>query len=398
MTSRGVFPLDARSPSWKPGSPRPRIVHVIPTLRLGGLESVVVRLTDQLAPEMEHVVVTPGRDGPMRVRFPEGVSVIAMGDQHVPDRWNALRMARLFRSLRPDIVHSRNWTCVDAILGARLAGVPIVIHGEHGRDATDPDGRNVLRRMGRRLLSPMVTRFVTVSRDLARWLVEDVGIPARKVSTICNGVDIRRFAPGERYAARNALGIPTGSLVIGTVGRLDPVKDQLGLVRAFAAVARDPRLLLLIAGDGPCRAELESAVSALGLDGRVRLLGERHDVPRVLATLDVFVLSSLGEGISNTILEAMATGLAVVATRVGGNPELVVDGTTGFLVEPRSPAALTAAIRRYLEGPALLARHGRAARQRAESTFSLERMTGAYVQLYERALGGRAGLNQELSA
>lgn len=398
MSSQGFFRLDARAPIWRPEAPRPRIVHVIPSLRLGGLESVVVRLTDQLAPEMEHVVVTPGRDGPMRVRFPEGVSVIAMGEQHVPDRWNALRMARLFRSLRPDIVHSRNWTCVDAIPGARLAGVPVVIHGEHGRDATDPEGRNVLRRIGRRLLSPMVTRFVTVSQDLARWLVEDIGIPARKVSSICNGVDIRRFAPAERHTARAALDIAAGHIVIGTVGRLDPVKDQVGLLRAFAAVARDPRLLLLIAGDGPCRAELESAVSALGLSGCVRLLGERHDVPRVLAALDVFVLSSLGEGISNTILEAMATGLAVVATRVGGNPELVVDGITGFLVEPRSPAALTAAIRRYLDSPALLARHGRAARERAESEFSLERMVGAYEQLYVRMLGGRSGWNRELSA
>lgn len=398
MSSRGVCPLDARSPMWKPGSPRPRILHVIPTLRLGGLESVVARLTDRLATEMKHVVVTPGDDGPMRVRFSEAVSVIAMGEQHRPDRWNALRMARLFRSLRPDIVHSRNWSCVDAIIGARLAGVPIVIHGEHGRDATDPEGRNAIRRIGRRLLSPMVTQFVTVSRDLARWLVEDVGIPARKVSSICNGVDVRRFAPGQRQAARTALSITAGHVVIGTVGRLDPVKDQVGLVRAFAAVAHDPRLVLLIAGDGPCRVELESAVSSLGLGGRVRLLGERNDVPRVLAALDVFVLSSLGEGISNTILEAMATGLAVVATRVGGNPELVVDGTTGFLVEPRSPAALTSAIRRYLESPALLARHGRAGRERAESEFSLERMIGAYEQLYVRALGGRAGWHRELSA
>jgi len=203
---------------------------------------------------------------------------------------------------------------------------------------------------------------------------------------ICNGVDTHRFRPGGRQVARAALGIGPERIVVGTVGRLDPVKDQVGLLRAFSRVVDDSRVLLLIAGDGPCRAELETTVSALGLDGRVRLLGERDDVPSVLAAMDVFVLCSIAEGISNTILEAMATGLPVVATRVGGNPELVVDGKTGCLVEPRSPAALAASLRRYFEDPRLLAQHGGSARALAVAGFSLERMVGAYEQLYERLL------------
>jgi sugar transferase (PEP-CTERM/EpsH1 system associated) len=325
----------------------------------------------------------------MRARFPEGVSVIAMAEQHRPDRWNALRMARLLRSLRPDIVHSRNWSCVDAIIGARLAGVPIVIHSEHGREASDPEGRNGIRRFGRRLLAPMVNQFVTVSHDLARWLVEDIGLPRRKVLSIRNGVDTVRFSPGGRQDARAVLGIGPESLVFGTVGRLDPVKDQVGLLEAFGRLANEPRAVLVIAGDGPCRPALEAKVAALGLRGRVRLLGEREDVPAVLAAIDVFVLSSVGEGMSNAILEAMATGLPVVATRVGGNPELVVDGTTGFLVEPRSPEALALPLYRYLVDPGLLARHGRAARDLAEAEFSLERMVGAYEHLYGRFLDAR---------
>jgi glycosyltransferase involved in cell wall biosynthesis len=215
--------------------------------------------------------------------------------------------------------------------------------------------------------------------------VEDVRLPPGKVLAICNGVDTNRFSPGGRSAARAALGIAIESIVIGTVARLDPVKDQLGLLRAFAQVG-DPRTVMVIAGDGPCRAELESAVSTLGLDGRVRFLGERKDVPRILAALDVFVLSSLGEGISNTILEAMGTGLPVIATRVGGNPELVSDGVTGLLVEPRSPAAFAAAIRQYVDDPRRAAEHGRAARELALSTFSLDRMVDAYGQLYSRLL------------
>lgn len=316
--------------------------------------------------------------------------MVAMAEQHRPDRWNALRMARLFRSLRPDVVHSRNWTCVDAIIGARLAGVPIVIHSEHGREATDPEGRNPIRRVGRRLLSPMVDQFVTVSRDLGRWLVEDIGISGHKVMSICNGVDTERFSPGGRQAARAALGIGPESIVIGTVGRLDPVKDHVGLLHAFGQLAADPRALLVIVGDGPTRATLAATAAGLGVGGRVRLLGERDDVPAVLTGFDIFVLSSIAEGMSNVILEAMATGLPAVATRVGGNPELVADGTSGFLVEPGSPAALANALRRYLGDPGLLARHGRAARELAQAEFSLERMVGEYGQLYGRLLARRS--------
>jgi sugar transferase (PEP-CTERM/EpsH1 system associated) len=389
MNAPGLQPVRSQEVVATASRRRALIAHVIPTLRIAGLENVVARLTDRLPAHFGHAVITPGADGPLRSRFPVGVAVVAMAEQHPPDRWNALRMARLFRSLRPDVVHSRNWSCVDAIIGARLAGVPIVIHSEHGREATDPEGRNPIRRVGRRLLSPMVDQFVTVSRDLGRWLVEDIGISGHKVMSICNGVDTERFSPGGRQTARAALGIGPESIVIGTVGRLDPVKDHVGLLQAFSRLADDPRALLVIVGDGPCRATLAATVAALGLSGRVRLLGERDDVPAVLAGFDIFVLSSIGEGMSNAILEAMATGLPVVATRVGGNPELVVNGTSGFLVEPRSPAGLTAALCCYLGDPGLLARHGRAARELAQAEFSLERMVGAYEQLYGRLLDRR---------
>lgn len=365
---------------------RPRIAQIIPSLRVGGLEKVVLRLVESLGDPIEHLVVTPSIDGPLRQHFPRSVRVVPMAEHHPSDRWNALRMARLFRAFRPDIVHTRNWTCIDAVIGARLAGVPVVIHGEHGRDASDPQGRNPLRRRVRRLLAPLVTEFVTVSRDLARWLTEDVGIPARKVTHICNGVDTDRFLPGDRDAARRAIGVPDGLAVVGTVGRLDPVKDHMGLIRAFAEGVAYRAAILVIVGDGPTRPELAELVRTLGIEDRVRLLGERADIPLVLRALDLFVLPSVGEGISNAILEAMATGLPVVATRVGGNGELVSDGLTGRLIEPRSTAALAQAIRQYLDDPVLGKMHGRAARDRAERDFSLERMLAGYADLYRCCL------------
>jgi sugar transferase (PEP-CTERM/EpsH1 system associated) len=357
---------------------------------VGGLEHVVVRLVEHLAPRLDQAVVSPSGSGPLAERFPETVSVAALGDRRRSGKWNALVMARLFRTLHPDIVHTRNWTCIDAVIGSRLAGVPVVIHGEHGREAVDPDGRNLTRRRIRRLLAPLVTHFVAVSRDLARWLVEDVGVPARKVRTIRNGVDVGRFCPGDREGARRALGLPVDAAVIGTVGRLDPVKDHAGLIRALALGGGGERGVLVIAGDGPCRKDLEALARSLGLEGRVRILGDRDDVPRVLQVLDVFVLSSVGEGMSNAILEAMATGLPVVATRVGGNPELVLDGVTGRLVPPRSPAALADAVGTYLDHPERARAHGAAGRTRTVAEFGLDQMLTAYTDLYRTCLPAEA--------
>jgi sugar transferase (PEP-CTERM/EpsH1 system associated) len=311
-----------------------------------------------------------------------------MGERHRPDRLNAFRMARVFRSLAPDIVHTRNWTCIDAILGARLAGVRRVVHGEHGREAADPTGANPLRRRVRRALAPLVSRFVTVSQDLHRWLVDDVRVPAPKVQTIYNGVDTTRFAPGDREEARRALGIPLEAGVVGTVGRLDPVKDQAGLIRAVAGIQGQRPAMLVIVGDGPLRGALDGLRYELGLGDRLRLLGERQDIPQILQALDCFALPSVGEGVSNAILEAMATGLPVVATRVGGNVELVRDGVTGRLVDVGQPEVLGRALAGYLGDPSLVRRHGAAARARAERDFGLARMLEGYGELYRSLMGG----------
>jgi sugar transferase (PEP-CTERM/EpsH1 system associated) len=347
---------------------------------------MLLRLITDLAGEFEHVVVTPSRHGSLTPAFSRVARVVALGEFQAPDRWMAWRMARLFRALQPRIVHSRNWTCIDAIIGARVAGVRTVIHGEHGRDATDADGRNPVRRRVRRALALLVTEFTAVSRDLARWLVEDVGVPARKVRHIPNGVDAECFAPRQADAARQVLGVPPGAAVIGTVGRLDPVKDHVGLIRAFAAAVTGRNAVLLIVGEGPCRGRIEDTVRELGVDDRVRVLGERDDVPAVLNALDLFVLASLGEGMSNAVLEAMATGLPILATRVGGNSELVVDDVTGILVPRGSHEALVEAMRRYLDHPELMRAHGRAGRVRVEAEFTLATTCGAYREMYHRHL------------
>lgn len=365
---------------------RLHIVHVVNSLGVGGTENGVVNLITGLADRFRHTVVTLTPTATLAARLPAGTEVHTLAKRPGVDLRTLGRLVVLLRRLRPDVVHSRNWATFGAVVAARLAGVRTVIHGEHGRDATDPDGLHPRRRWRRRL-APLVTRFVTVSDDLRRWLVEDVGVPAAKVTRIYNGVDISRFSPGDSPWRPRPLGLDPDEPVVGTVGRLDPVKDQAGLIHAFGRLAGDhPRPRLLVVGDGPCRRDLEFMAASL-VPGRVTFAGERDDVPALLRSMDVFVLPSLGEGISNTLLEAMATGLPAVATRVGGNPELVEDGVNGTLVPRRDPAALAAAIARYLDDAHLRAVHGKASRERAVERFSLDRMCTAYDALYHEVTG-----------
>jgi sugar transferase (PEP-CTERM/EpsH1 system associated) len=370
-----------------PVSAKPLVVHVVHSLAVGGLENGLVNLVNHARPDFRHAIVCLTEAGVMRYRLKAGIEVTAIGKRPGQDVGAILRLVRVLKRMRPDIVHTRNWATFDAVPAARLAGVRRVVHGEHGRDIHDPEGRNRRRNLIRRLLSPFIAHFVTVSRDLERWLREDVGLPGHKIGTIHNGVDMSRFQSADRATARRGLGLPADASVIGTVGRLDPVKDQAGLLRSFAAVlGSHPEAFVIIAGDGPCRDDLARVVSELGIGAHVRLLGECRDVPLVLAAMDVFALPSIAEGMSNTLLEAMAAGLPVIATRVGGNPELVEDAVNGRLVPRQDQAALTHAMAAYLDDAHLRALHGKASRQRATECFSLERMCDAYVNLYHRLM------------
>jgi sugar transferase (PEP-CTERM/EpsH1 system associated) len=371
-------------------STRPHLVHVVHSLQTGGTEIGLVNMVGALAREFQHTVIGMVEGGPLEARLPVDVAVHRLGKRSGLDLGAIGRLASILRALRPDIVHSRNWGAFDAVIAGAIARVPSIVHGEHGREANDPAGLDRRRNRLRRWTAPLVTRYVAVSEDLGRWLTERIGIPPRKVVTIHNGVDIMRFQQGDRIAARRAVGldVPSGAVVVGTVGRLDPVKDQLGLLEAFAAVAASrPEVALVIAGRGPLWDAIESRSRHPDLAGRVSLLGERSDTPTILQALDIFALPSLTEGISNTVLEAMASGLPVVATRTGGTPELVVDGLTGTLVPVGDRSALARALTAYVANSRARAQHGAAGRQRAVESFSLERMTARYRSLYRELTG-----------
>lgn len=370
---------------------RPLIAHIVFRFDFGGLENGVVNLINFLPPErFRHAVIALTQASGFQARLARpDIQVHALDKRPGKDPRAYLRLFRLLRALRPAIVHTRNFATLDCMPVARLAGVPRGIHGEHGWDVFDPDGTRRRYRVVRRLLNPMIDRFVAVSREIEQWLTGSVGIRPAKVVRICNGVDTRRFAPAG--SATRVLVPPPwrepGTVVIGTVARMAAIKDPLNLVRAFIALRSAPggrAARLLFVGDGDLKSAAEQLLREAGALEAAWLPGSRDDVPQLLREMDVFALGSRREGISNTVLEAMASGLPVVATATGGNLELVRDGEAGRLVPPGDAAALAAALLAYVTDPQLRGAHGRRARQLAEHEYSLRTMVDAYAALYSQ--------------
>lgn len=370
------------------------VAHVVFRFDYGGMENGVANLINGSDPErFRHLVIalTDVTSFSERV-LPGRADFFALGKRPGKDLAAYWRLFRHLRRARPDIYHTRNFGTLDTVAVARAAGIRRCVHGEHGWDVHDPDGTVPKYRRVRRLLAPLVARFITVSAELERWLVEVVGIAAAKVEHICNGVDVSRFEPPGAGHCRDRLlpsdVFPPDALVLGAVGRFERIKDPLNLVDAFLQLASaDPgdrgRLRLAYIGNGALRDEALQRLEAAGVADRAWLPGSRDDVPALLQCMDLFALPSLREGISNTILEAMASGLPVIATRTGGNPELVSDGVTGRLVPVGDSHALAEAITGYVEAPELRMAHARASREHAVSKFSLETMIHRYEALYD---------------
>jgi sugar transferase (PEP-CTERM/EpsH1 system associated) len=376
--------------------PRPLVAHILHRFDTGGLENGVVNLINHMpAGTYRHMVValTEVTDFRHRLCDPE-VECIAL---HKPPGQGVRlypRLWQLLREHRPAIVHTRNLAALEMQPVAWAARVPGRIHGEHGRDVSDLDGRNPKYQRLRRLYAPFVQRYVALSQDLQGYLVERVGIAPERIEQIYNGVDSQRFSPpadGPEPIPGCPFAAPTHWLV-GTVGRMQAVKHQTLLARAFVlALQQQPalreRLRLVLVGEGPLRAQAQALLTDAGLADLAWLPGERSDVPELMRGLNCFVLPSLAEGVSNTILEAMASGLPVVATDVGGNGELVQHGHTGLVIPSDDAAAMAQALCRLAAQPEDAARMGVAGRAAVEQRFSLQAMVTAYQHLYDRAAG-----------
>jgi sugar transferase (PEP-CTERM/EpsH1 system associated) len=390
------LPLN-RAASASGGHGPPLIAHVIYRLDVGGLENGLVNLINRMPAERyRHAIICLKDFTEFRRRIARAdVPVFAL---HKPPG-NSLRLHfrlwRLLLRLRPDVVHTRNLGTLEAVLPAALAGVAVRVHSEHGHDVGDLGGGRRKYQWMRRTLRPFVHQYIALSKDLERYLREKVRVPPARLAQLYNGVDTERFrpAPGGREPLPCAGFAGPGTFVIGTVGRMQAIKDPVNLARAFVRLLRDMpdgsrRLRLVMIGDGPLKDQVQAVLHEGEAVDLAWLPGEREDVPRIMRGLDLFVLPSLSEGISNTVLEAMASGLPVVATAVGGNPELVESGVTGTLVPRSDDASMAQAIRAYAESPALCRRHSLEARRAAERRFGMEAMVNAYLAIYDALLVG----------
>jgi len=370
-----------------PPSARPvRVLHVVPQLRLGGMERGVVKLVNGLAERQiaSSICTFDARLDRLKDAIDPRVPVHALGRRHGNDPRLVWRLVQLLRRDRPDIVHTHAWGALcEGYAAARLARVPRFVHGEHG--TMELRRRN---RLVQRLIWNRADRVLSVSANLAARMAREVGVARRRIHVITNGADLARFGAVPRAAARRALQLGDREFVVGTVGRLVPVKDHGTLVALLVELRRlGLECRALVVGDGPLRAELEQRARAAGLGSSLRVLGDRGDVEQVLAALDVFVLTSVSEGLPNSVLEAMASRLPVVATQVGGVDELVEHGRTGLLAGARDAAALAAAVSTLARDGGLRQQMGAAGRRKATTEFGLDRMLEQYARVYLELAG-----------
>ncbi|MDA0810518.1 MAG: GT4 family glycosyltransferase PelF [Planctomycetota bacterium] len=357
-----------------------RVCHVSMCLLTGGLERLLVEFGRNRDGERFETsfVALEGMGVPADELREQGHHVECVTDAVAGKLARLRRLTKIFRDGQFDVVHTHNTLAhFYGAFAARLAGVPVVVNTQHGRGC----GNNWKARLQFRMANRLSDRVVGVSEDAARLCRQDDARSADRTIALWNGVDLDRF----EYRG------PSTQPVAISVARLSPEKDFATLLRATWILIKDrPDFRLKIVGDGPERLKLEQLAEELNLTGHVEFLGERRDVSQLLPQAGFFVSSSKSEGISLTVLEAMAVGLPVVTTRVGGNPEIVVEGKTGRLVASQSPEELALAMRDLLKDQEAWPVYGELARQRVEQHFNVRNMVRQYEDLYRELLAERS--------
>ena len=377
---------------------KPRVVQLVLSLSPGGTERLVIEICKRLARRIDSSVICLDEPGDWACELEaEGISVNALNRQPGFRPSIARRIAHLARSSGAQVIHAHHYSpYVYGTLASLLAPMRVVFT-EHGRLSNAAPSRK------RRLVNPWLARvpatICAVSEDLRRHMAAE-GFPARRIDVVYNGIEPgTRPGAAERQSARAALGMPDQAFVIGTAGRLDPVKNLQALLQAHALLVEShPAARLVIIGEGPERASLEAGAAALGISSRVHFAGYRADVRRLMPAFDVFANTSTYEGVSLTILEAMAAALPVVASPAGGNPEVVTHEDTGLVVRAE-PASIANAFRRLAADPIRRGTMGEAGRRRVCGHFSIDRMVEQYAAAYLRPkASGRAPIAAPMPA
>jgi len=376
----------------------PLIAHVIYRLGIGGLENGLINLINQMpVDKYRHIIICLKGSTEFRDRLKrKDVEIIDLEKRDGQDWSSFIRFYHILKKYQVDIVHTRNLGTIEYQVPAFLAGVKYRVQGEHGWDVFDPEGNNKKYQRLRQLLSYFIKVFIPLSLHLQSYLLEKVKVPANKIHRICNGVDTSKFFPENNRKLIDDCPLPFAedNIYIGTVGRMHGVKDQITLVSAFISLLESNadllgKIYLLLIGDGPLRQDAIELLEKHQLQQYAWLPGAREDIAELLRSLDVFVLPSQAEGISNTILEAMATGLPVVATDVGGTPELVNEGETGFLVPHSNPEAMKQALLKLVLEQEKRQQFGHNGYKRVQDNFSIQAMVKQYTEVYDSLINNR---------
>jgi sugar transferase (PEP-CTERM/EpsH1 system associated) len=365
------------------------IMHLVLDLDFGGLQFVVLNLIKKFNTTEFRPSVTCILNGGNLIEEVKniGCKVEIVNKPDKLDFSASLKIARILKAQDIALIHTHNTAAyLYGSLAAKLAGVALIIHTEHGRDF--PDKRRLM--VAEKVLSSFTHKIVAVSEELKEALVKFERINPKKITVITNGVDLELFKSMPKSIIKQKkyeIGIDKNDFVIGNIGRLTSVKDHRNLIQAFQLIHKDmPDAKLLIVGDGPLKEDLSNFSQSLGLQRNILFLGERKDIPELLNIFDIFVLPSKNEGVSLTLLEAMATKKPVVATSVGGNKEIIEHGKDGYLVPPCSPKKLREAVLDMVKSNGKAEQLGIAAYEEVKEKYSLEKMAKAYQEIYESAL------------
>lgn len=377
---------------------RVHVAHVLHSFRIGGLENGVVNLINNLPRDQyRHSIICVTDFCPeyfTRINS-DNCQIYSLNKPPGKGLGWLWRCWRLFRKIKPDVIHSRNLSALESQLAQMLTGARHTVHGEHGWDVNDLAGANQKNQRIKRFFKPFVDQYIALSKEGERYLVDKIGIRQSKVTRICNGVDINKFDPAKPNPLPSGMPeqISTAEkkLVFGTVGRATKVKNQMYLLDAFIELANAhpaAPVFLIVVGDGPELASLQQRADSAGVIDKVWFPGSRNDVDLLLAQMDVFVLPSLAEGISNVFLEAMAAGLPVIATNVGGNSDLMLpEHAKSHLIPLDNIASLTAAMQQYVDNYEKLAEDSKAVRQHCVNCFSIQTMVEKYHHVYQQSVG-----------
>ena len=365
------------------------IAHLTYSLDTGGIENGIINLVNRMdRNKFYHYIICFTHATEFRNRITaENVEIISLNKKP----GNSLKLFYLlwviFNKKNIHIVHSRGWaTMMEGIVSAKAAGIPVVIYGFHGKTYEDIQGEKTRRIVAQKILLKITDGIITLIDNMKDDLCSSLNVARDKVEIIKNGVDLSIFANGDRRL-RYDFDIKDSEVVIGAVGRIDPVKNYATMIKAFHVVSsRHYNLRMIIVGDGPDYVDIENKIEEMGLSQKILMLGNRDDVSKLLYCFDIFIQPSLYEGLSNTILEAMAVGLPVIASCVGGNPDVVKENENGLLFNPTDVEGLSKAIEKIYLDKELRDNMITANKEKIKSEYSLDKMVGEYERYYQELI------------